>query len=182
MEYIDFSHEFVKEWYERAEEVDETKFLTKFFCYYIAFNHIFYTYAFEKGLLKTERGGTRKGERDMIKGLLEDLTGESGHESFKGYDPYSLIKHSELLKHVESERVKKKKRPNNHTKDKRTKGSIYQQRLNEKDIPQLFNEIYNIRCNLFHGSKSMKNSRNEGLVKDSNTALRDFLQRLAGLY
>ncbi len=43
---------------------------------------------------------------------------------------------------------------------------------------KLFMSIYQIRCNLFHGSKSMYYKRNVGLIQDSANILEDLLTRI----
>ena len=40
-----------------------------------------------------------------------------------------------------------------------------------------FLNIYQVRCNLFHGSKSMRVPRNEKLIQNSCTVLKEFLER-----
>ena len=48
----------------------------------------------------------------------------------------------------------------------------------EDDTVKLFLQIYQVRCNLFHGSKSMRTDRNKVLVEDSCKILHDFLIRI----
>ena len=47
----------------------------------------------------------------------------------------------------------------------------------ENQVIRLFLSIYQIRCNLFHGSKWMCSKRDTQLVKESADVLQDFLQR-----
>ena len=42
----------------------------------------------------------------------------------------------------------------------------------EKDIEEVFNFVYQIRCNLFHGSKDIKNSKDAELVRHGAKFLR----------
>ena len=44
-----------------------------------------------------------------------------------------------------------------------------------KNINDLFLNIYQVRCNLFHGSKAMESSRDKNLVKESNIVLKHLL-------
>lgn len=58
----------------------------------------------------------------------------------------------------------------------------YHVRKNEKVsnraiINELFENIYAVRCNLFHGSKTMVGIRDHGLVSDCCIVLEDFLER-----
>ena len=48
----------------------------------------------------------------------------------------------------------------------------------EDDTVKLFLQIYQVRCNLFHGSKSMRTDRNKVLEEDSCKILHDFLMRI----
>jgi len=50
---------------------------------------------------------------------------------------------------------------------------------NDKTI-KLFLLIYQIRCNLFHGSKWMISKRDNDLVRESVDVLQDLLQRIIG--
>lgn len=43
--------------------------------------------------------------------------------------------------------------------------------------PQLLRTIYQVRCNLFHGSKSPDDQRDQELVETCNTILRQFITR-----
>lgn len=44
---------------------------------------------------------------------------------------------------------------------------------NEEDIGEIFQFIYQIRCNLFHGSKDVTNGRDSNLVEFAGIFLRD---------
>ena len=45
----------------------------------------------------------------------------------------------------------------------------------QSNISDLFYAIYKIRCNLFHGSKTMESKRDKGLVADATKVLDDFI-------
>lgn len=46
---------------------------------------------------------------------------------------------------------------------------------NENDLEQVFNFVYQIRCNLFHGAKDLKNDRDTELVRHGAKFLRSAL-------
>ena len=50
--------------------------------------------------------------------------------------------------------------------------------LNQKNITALFLTIYQVRCNLFHGSKSIHNQRDIELVSSSAEILGEYLKVL----
>jgi len=47
----------------------------------------------------------------------------------------------------------------------------------ESDVEQVFNFIYQIRCNLFHGAKNVKSSRDYELVANSAKFLKSAIDR-----
>ena len=82
--------------------------------------------------------------------------------SQNNYNPYSVIDiKSELLKGVLSER---------------TNMRTDTEKLTQQDIDELLTSLYYVRCNLFHGSKSMEDSRSVGLVKDCCTILHSLFE------
>lgn len=81
------------------------------------------------------------------------------------YNPYSVINTgSELLKGVKSERGQ----------NKRTNAAV----LAQQDIDELYTSLYYVRCNLFHGSKSMDDNRSVGLVNDCCSILRELFETI----
>lgn len=59
-------------------------------------------------------------------------------------------------------------RPNSHT-------LVYLS--NENDVEQVFNFIYQVRCNLFHGAKNVKSSRDYALVDYSAKFMKSAIDR-----
>lgn len=75
-----------------------------------------------------------------------------------GFNPYDYNNaDSELLKGVMSERL--------HNRTDADK-------LARQNIVELYKSLYYVRCNLFHGAKSMEYARSIGLVRDCCTILR----------
>ena len=158
---LDFDRNFVEEWIERAN-TNEGSYITQFFCYFIALNYLYNAFNYQF----LHHNGSGKTERMMLKNLIRFYHRRS--EGLNWNSPYDLLDdNSELLRVARSETSNN----NNHS-------SYYQKLLDKKDIVELFQNIYTVRCNLFHGSKSMKSSRNSSLVKDSNLVLKDFLGKM----
>lgn len=135
---------FVQEWLKRGNQ--ESNYIFRFFCYYIAFNWLYNS--------RNERW-----EYERIKGYVK-----SKISGWNGYNPNTLLKNAHEWRHsVKSERSGKTKR----------------YIINETDpVIKLFLSIYQVRCNLFHGSKSMGNERDAKLVMDGSIVLQDFLNRV----
>lgn len=80
------------------------------------------------------------------------------------YSPFSVLtNNSEILKGVKSER-----------KQRRTDKA----KLSNGDIDELVTSIYYVRCNLFHGSKSMNSPRSQGLIADCCKILRSLFEKI----
>lgn len=82
----------------------------------------------------------------------------------KKFSPFSALgSNSEILKGVRSER---KRRSTDKTK------------LSNGDVDELVTSIYYVRCNLFHGSKSMNSPRSQGLIADCCKILRSLFEKI----
>ena len=82
---------------------------------------------------------------------------------YPSYDPRPLLKSEEW---------------NQEIRDSRSGGvNKYLQKVVDPRI-HVFLQIYQVRCNLFHGSKSMKNPRNKILVKEASDVLEDLLNKI----
>lgn len=168
---LDFSKEFIEEWKNRADKMGDgpNVCLSKFFCYFIAFNYLYFTYGVNNSNLK-EDDVSMKGERKMIGGLLRYL---EKNKLYEDKSPYDLLdKDCELLSVVRS----------NKSNLKEDDVKRFMNNLKTRNINQLFQNIYTVRCNLFHGSKSMMVYRNSKLVKESNIILKDLLNRVLETY
>lgn len=135
---------FIKEWITRAEK-EETDSTFQFVSYYIAFNHLYDGYAFYNGYRNIS-------EIDRVKRYMSYIIERYDYEPFGVLDQAS-----EILKGVKSE-----------LKQVRTS----KRKLQDRDIEELFTSLYYVRCNLFHGSKSMDNERSKGLISDCCKILR----------
>lgn len=130
--------DFVYEWTKRAGQ-EETGSLFQFVCYYIAFNHLYSGYIYNDGRNLSELTSMKEYIKEVV----------NTHK----FNPYEkLSSESELLKGVYSEKLNK---------------VTSEIKLQNRNIEELFTSIYYVRCNLFHGSKSMHSERNKKLVLDS---------------
>lgn len=130
--------DFVEEWIKRAEQENEGS-VFQFVSYYIALN-----YLFDEG---TSLDCGNLSEKELLKRYVVSIAEKYNFNPYK-----SLSADSELLKGVCSEKT-------NRETDKT--------KLQDEDVEELFISIYYVRCNLFHGSKSMYNERNCRLISDS---------------
>ena len=141
--------DFICEWIKRAEQEKEGS-IFQFISYYIAFNHLYSGEIYNYS--------NNRGELNLLKKYIGRIVKTCEFNPFG-----NLSSDSELLISVSSEKNNKKT------------DTI---RLQEKDINELFTSIYYVRCNLFHGSKSMHNERNKKLVFDSCKVLRSLFNAL----
>lgn len=140
---------FIREWIKRAE-IEEDGSVFQFVSYFIALNHIYNR--FECASDK------RLSEICLLNRCIKHIA------TTYNYDPYKdLPVISELLKGVRSEKLNKQ---------------TSRIKLQNNDIKELFTSIYYVRCNLFHGSKTMYNDRNKKLIAESCKILRLLFDKL----
>ena len=158
-----YSRKFLKEWVSRGERTstdEEYSYLTTFFCYFVAFNYLFNTFSY------TVYNDKNCGEEKQIKRFIEFCSSNENKIEYglEGFDPLPLLNpDAELFTVVHDGRLCKSVHKRNNTEDE------------EKPIVRLFRNIYRVRCNLFHGSKSMFRLRDSNLVKESNIVLKNLL-------
>lgn len=88
------------------------------------------------------------------------------------YDAFSTAEYKTL---ISSEKVEIGQ---NSGKIKRYINNAYDKLMTTNDIPSLFLILYQIRCNLFHGSKSIRCDRDIKLVRISSVLLEGYLKAL----
>ena len=118
------------------------------------FQFVCYYIAFNS--LYDEEQGRRELDRitKCVKNMLEQYN----------FNPYNYIdSNSELLKGVMSER--------SHNRTDAGK-------LAQHNIVELYKSLYYVRCNLFHGAKSMDYARSKGLVRDCCAILRSLFNTI----
>lgn len=166
----DYDHAFVPDWYERGRKEKDP--LYRFFCYYIAFAFLYDE--FEINLQKNPKLESKIyfTEFEKISLFIENTLDKYGNNSkspikpFKNYNPRSLITEEEWEDGVYCGKTGKKQKYENRIADKKY-----------DPILELFFYIYKVRCNLFHASKNLHNTRDKILIKDSAKVLEDFLER-----
>ena len=145
--------EFAKDWFEQGNK--ETRDIYRFFNYFIAFNWLYN---------QSQKGGDEFTRiHHFVKCFLEKHDNVSLAKSF-------LIENSELYKGVKNARTGKT------TRDYKNNSLLKNEPANSYLV--IFYTIYNVRCNLFHGSKSMMNDRNKKLIKESCEILFNVLNTL----
>ncbi|QAT49557.1 hypothetical protein EQM14_07070 [Caproiciproducens sp. NJN-50] len=150
---------FVEEWYKKGCKEKESVF--RFVSYFIAFN---YLYASTRHTVQNRSGK----ERD------EDEWKTIQRFSIEKIAPYYIDDTPFAILDDKSEFYKKPVKAVNSGK---IKDYIKHVEFKEKHIDQLFLAIYQVRCNLFHGSKVMVSPRDQSLVADGAKVLEDFMKR-----
>lgn len=147
---ISFNKKLIEEWLGYANDGDEIK---AFVCRFIAFNCLY-----ENCAAAFNEGG--KSEKDKIGLLLINLC-EFG---MLKYNPIESLK----KEFSNPELIKKGTRSDGFQKE-----NIL---VEANENHTLFENIYRVRCNLFHGSKTLAdiNSRSYELVKESAFVLKEF--------
>lgn len=117
----------------------------RFFCYFIAFNFSYNENCIEQS------------EYMRVRQYIHAVCGK-----FADFDPYGqLPKDAEILKSVKCA--------------KNIKYSVSQTALDQKCVSTLYENIYHVRCNLFHGSKNMRSDRDKKLISESCVLLKYLL-------
>ena len=156
------SIDYVEHWKYLGDKEDSP--INQFFYYFVAFNCLY-----EKVYLENHPfGDDDMKERDKIDEFLED----SLYTSYKkdGFAPCAdLSKIPELAKGV-AKGPKQIERLRGYSKINRDASMKDQEK-------QLFMNIYQVRCNLFHGQKELMNDydRNFRLIAESASVLKELL-------
>ena len=163
--------EFFLDWYERAK-VGNFEAEKQFFYFYALFNHLFTSYASQhEEILKSQGLKLENNERSKIKYYLSCMLYTEKSSLFYSFNPLSMLVRNHQTRLIESLKTKYKL-------------DIKDEDLTPTKLPSflimvaLFMEIYDIRCDLFHGSADLSNSDKSELIKEANTVLDDFLSRL----
>lgn len=142
------------EWYQHGLKNNDD-FFVKFMMHWLAFNWLYSQYG-EKNEWKKISCFCRKNLRNL-----------STFDSFK----------TDEIKIFKQEPVRD---------GKTAQVGFYRERrfdgVNNKDIESLIMTLYQIRCNIFHGSKSLRIQRDIDLVKASSVILEGYLSALLKKY
>ncbi|MBP5575753.1 MAG: hypothetical protein J6X67_03200 [Treponema sp.] len=156
-----YLRQFLIEWISRGEissSNEEYSQITTFFCYFVAFNYLFNTFSYNVYRDKD------CGEKGQIKRFIEFCSGDGKRfiTKLEAFNPFPLLSpDAEIFTYVKNMRY--------------CKNSNKQDFNPSKNVIDLFLNIYQVRCNLFHGSKAMETSRDKNLVKESNIVLKNLL-------
>lgn len=192
---IHISRNFVNEWIKYAEERQNDDFL-HFFCYFLSINYLFDNY------IENNRIPNR-GERDSLTRFLTDtLPGLISTGDFSLPDSISeLRKPVKVLRPMPSQRLTHLADPRSgnpfvvrfHQFEFMSESEDHvvfddlkemSRSISNRDVDRaarwevvlIFHRIYQVRCNLFHGGKSVANSRDRKLVHESVLVMKKFLQ------
>lgn len=137
----------IKNWLEGKKKGFEDVY--EFFRYYVIFNSLY-----------NEKYSGKNSEVTAIRKFIKDI------EKNNKFDlKISLSEDMEIYK----KKVVNMKNPNNQI--------FSQKNLQKGKYEDLFVAIYQIRCNLFHGSKEMDCLRDDNLVKEATDILKLFLEK-----
>ena len=191
-----FPRNFVQEWIDYAEERKDDDFLN-FFCYFLSLNYLFSNHGMKLPVQP-------RSEREMLTRFLTDhlrkLFQESSfsipnevHELRKSVKVTSPARDQKLTPKL-NPRTRQPPRPVvihgiEYTSDKEdldiAEDLEYLSASNRRNDPDgiriwecilLFHRIYQVRCNLFHGGKSVANPRDRNLVHESVLVMRLFFR------
>lgn len=166
---MDIDINFIRYWKTAGDK--ETDDVHRFVCYFIIFNYLYEAHCYQRhyNCGRYKRNGNQCEscpERIRIRKMLKDCRSILG-ENF--IDALNLSDDSELIKNVQEVRNGEvMDNSYDNTVDIENTGDIY-------EIYKLFMNIYQVRCNLFHGQKAMIIERDKGLVKESADVLQQFL-------
>lgn len=139
---------FVKEWKEKGD-VEQDRF-NKFFSYYIALN----------GLYENEFSEISS-EKEKLSLLVSKYVCNPNFTLSINMHDYSHLTDHQLLNMKTNKDCK-----------------LYKlEDLKQGNIFSIFMAIYQIRCNLFHGGKCIRNENDVNIVSDANNILKQFLEK-----
>lgn len=134
----------------------------KFFYYYVLFNFLYNFYDDESNPRSSENERRNKSEKERIKDFVCHVV-QSDAVCFSNYNPFAQLtecKYAELITKVE-EKIGKV-------------NTDYSKKSNENEIKSLFIEIYNVRCNIFHGSMNFSTNESRRLIFACNEVFQRF--------
>lgn len=163
--------EFIEHWYKKGKSEDNDVF--RFFCYYVAFNHLF-----EESYSENKCGECKRASHENCKTCYEkkkicNLISHYFPEINSRFNPFD----GDILNR-ESELIVKTVWKNTIDGDESDAGNRevkYSERTS-RNYKNLFCNIHQVRCNLFHGAKEMQFIRDKELVRESADVLEHFLE------
>jgi len=164
-----YNAESLNDWYFRGHLDENGDADRQFFYFYALFNHLFSVYATEQEKdLKAQGLKFEDGERGRIKFFLFNIFYVKPEKSkFETFNPLATLKNGNLMQLI------------NKLKIKSDDDVLKNYKLPSFDIvSKLFMEIYNIRCDLFHGSADLSDFNHNKLIDEANVVLKEFLERL----
>lgn len=134
----------------------------QFFYYYVLFNFLYNLYDDEVNPRSSENERRNKNEEERIKAFVGYVV-QNDSACFSNYNPFAQLNscmYTELIEKVEAKIGKV--------------NLEYSEKSTEREIKALFLEIYNIRCDIFHGSKNFTDDDLRRLIFGCNEVFNQF--------
>lgn len=161
--------QFFYDWYFRAQLDENYDADRQFFYFYALFDHLFKTYSQEhEKQIKMQGLKFDNNERNKIKYFLYNVFYiEPEKNQFETYNPLATLNSGNFKQIIFKLKIES------------TDEYLSTFKLPSFDVmAALFMEVYDIRCNLFHGNTDLSNSESNKLIDEANIVLKGFLERL----
>ena len=169
---------YAREWYEYGRKHDDDP-IVKFMLHWVAFNWLYSAYYYRRQDEPTKDFDRRNienrySEREKIKKFCK-----AKYDRLSQFDAF----HQKEFSVFKEGKVVSETPPYNGYNGKDDPGKIFdilkdEEKDEEERIEKLFLTIYQVRCNLFHGSKSLMNPRDIDLVRASSVLLEGYLEKV----
>ena len=165
--------EFLEYWHKKGKAEDDSVF--RFFCYYVAFNHLFESCNQNKHSCSSHINHgvdcSNCHEKTKICALIDKYYNKF-NSKFNPFDGDILHTESELIVNTVWRNAM-----DGEEFDAGNKEVVYGE-ISRWNFKNLFRNIHQVRCNLFHGAKDLQtiNQRNRELVRESADVLEHFLE------
>ena len=157
---------YAREWYEYGREHNDDP-IVKFMLHWVAFNWLYSEYFYTRYARDEETQEGRIADTQKIKAFCN-----ANYEILAEYDAFDRDEVEIFMKDAVHD-VSTGRRKEGLFKE------LTQARKNSrKQIECLFLTFYQVRCNLFHGSKSLIDERDINLVKAASVLLDGYLQEV----
>lgn len=145
----------------------------QFFYNYVLFNHLYNFYDDETNPRESDKKRRKTGEKKRIEFFIEHVLNQNS-ACFSNYNPFAELnvchqnaKH--ITKSGEIELIRR-------VREKQIDFDFdYSKKSSAEAVKALFLEIYEVRCDIFHGSADISDYETRELLEESNTVLKRFL-------
>ncbi|WP_443976431.1 hypothetical protein [Treponema succinifaciens] len=134
----------------------------QFFYYYVLFNFLYNLHDDEVNPRSSENERRKKNEEERIKAFVGYVV-QNDSAYFSNYNPFAQLNSCMYIELIEKVEVKIGK-----------VNLEYSKKSTEREIKALFLEIYNIRCDIFHGGKNFTDAELRRLIFGCNEVFNQF--------